>query len=260
MKAIYDEIGQGYDLTRQVDPSILAIFIKLLKIQPKGEYLDIACGTGNYTTQIAKAGGYWSAIDQSEIMLSAANAKSGLVRWQQSNVENMPYSDSIFDGAMCSLAIHHFIDLSKAFKEIARLLKYNANLVVFTSTPEQMAGYWLNEFFPNMMLKSCQQMPSIEDIEESLLDIDLEIENILPFFINNSLQDLFLYSGKQRPEMYLSQVVRAGISSFSSFCVEDELTKGIKKLTAAIKSRNIVDVINKYNNSGDYCFILLRKA
>ena len=66
MEAIYDEIGIDYDTSRKADPTILSTLIRLLGIENRKRYLDIACGTGNYTTEFANCGGEWFAFDQSE--------------------------------------------------------------------------------------------------------------------------------------------------------------------------------------------------
>ena len=74
-----------------------------------GNYLDIACGTGNYTAILAQDGGAWIRIELSSKMLTEASGKSSQVQW-------------------CLL----------------------------TATPVQMQSYWLNEYFPDAMLKSIE--------------------------------------------------------------------------------------------------------
>lgn len=81
-----------------------------------------------------------------------------------------------------------------------------------------------------------------------------------PVFITPQLQDFFLYSGKQRPEMYLSEDVRRGISSFRNFCSKAELSEGLELLTGDINSGHINNVIDNYENShGDYLFVVAIK-
>jgi len=256
----YDKIGIGYDTTRKADPYILSKLNQFLEIKENKNYLDVACGTGNYTSEMAKFGGNWSAFDQSEVMLSEAKQKSKLVQWSKYNVENTNFESSYFDGAFCSLAIHHFPNLSKAFNEISRVLKPSARMILFTAIPEQMYGYWLNEYFPNMMQASCDQMPSLTAIESAINKHGLTIESTQPFFITSELQDFFLYSGKQRPEIYLEKPVRDGISSFRNLCSKKELEAGLSTLQSDIETGAINDVIQKYNNDiGDYLFIVISK-
>jgi hypothetical protein len=43
-----------------------------------------------------------------------------------------------------SLTIHHWTDLKSGFSKLNKVLKPNGRIVIFTSTPKQMIGYWLN--------------------------------------------------------------------------------------------------------------------
>jgi len=256
MEAIYDSIGEGYDTTRKVDPEILSTLSKLLDIKAGKNYLDIACGTGNYTNRISEFGGNWFACDGSEKMLSEAKLKSTDIKWSKRDVSDLRYDSNFFDGAICSLAIHHFPDLARSFCEISRVLKMSSNFVILTSSPTQMKGYWLNHYFPVMMEKSCDQMPSFDVVESVLIQAGFSIQTTEPFFITPELKDFFLYSGKQRPEMYLSHNVRNGISSFHNFCSQSELDQGLEKLQRDITSGNIKSVMESYESkNGDYLFI-----
>jgi ubiquinone/menaquinone biosynthesis C-methylase UbiE len=256
MEAIYDEIGKGYDTTRKADPRILSTLSGLLDIEEGKRYLDVACGTGNYTSEMAGFGGKWFAFDNSKKMLSEARSKSSQVDWSQFEVTDLGYESNFFDGAICSLAIHHFPELDTAFFEIARVLKTDGKLVIFTATPDQMESYWLNHYFPKMMEASCRQMPTFETIQSALAHSNFIIESTEFFFISPEIQDLFLYSGKRRPEMYLSSDVRNGISSFHNFCSQSELKSGLDNLCNDIESGKIKEIMNSYNNdNGDYVFI-----
>jgi len=256
MESIYDEIGKDYDATRKPDPGILSTLSSLLDVEEEKRYLDVACGTGNYTSEISRIGGKWFAFDNSEKMLSEARLKSSQVDWRQFDVAELGYESNLFDGAISSLAIHHFPSLDKAFREVARVLKSNAKFVIFTATPKQMRCYWLNHYFPEMMENSCRQMPTFETIKSALTQAKFSIESTKPFFISAELQDFFLYSGKQRPDMYLSSKVRNGISSFHNFCPQSELNSGLDKLRNDIESGEIERIMDSYNNdNGDYIFI-----
>ncbi len=73
MNAIYNTIGEKYDSTRTADPEIVSTLATLLNIDAKKTYLDIACGTGNYTIELNKIGGNWFGFDQSQKMLHEAS-------------------------------------------------------------------------------------------------------------------------------------------------------------------------------------------
>lgn len=197
---------------------------------------------------------------QSERMIEQAKQKSAEIEWSVFDVTKTSYTSASFDAVICSLAIHHFQNLHDSFKEISRVLSAFGRFVIFTSTPEQMNSYWLNHYFPIMLERSILQMPSIDKIQSALNAANLKLIEIQPFSVSDNLKDLFLYSGKQRPEMYLSESVRAGISSFRNFCPDAELQAGLSKLAADIETGNIKNIMDKYQTStGDYCFLVAQK-
>ncbi|WP_392478586.1 class I SAM-dependent methyltransferase [Nostoc sp. C110] len=258
--AVYEQIGKGYDLTRRADTEIAAQLAKYLQIKSDSSYLDVGCGTGNYTLALAKHGGVWSGVDQSKKMINAATKKSNVVAWQVAEAEALPYADGTFLGVLCTLAIHHFAALTHAFREIYRVLAAG-RFVLFTATPEQINKYWLVEYFPDAIHKSAKQMPSLEKVRYALNDVGFNSVNIEPYSISRNLQDLFLYSGKYRPEIYLDENIRSGISTFALLASPEEITVGCQRLAADINTGRITEIVNKYeNNHGDYLFVIADKG
>ncbi|MBD2680818.1 MULTISPECIES: class I SAM-dependent methyltransferase [Nostoc] len=257
--AIYEQIGKSYDLTRRADPEIANRLAVKLQIKSDSSYLDVACGTGNYTLALAKHGGIWHGIDQSTKMIDAAINKSNSVTWQVGEVEALPYTDGSFSGVLCTLAIHHFAALIPACREIYRVL-LAGRLVLFTATPEQMSKYWLVEYFPEAIYKSAEQMPSLEKVKSALDEAGFQSVDIETYYISENLQDLFLYSGKHRPEIYLDENVRSGISTFALLASAEEIVAGCERLAVDIHTGRITEIIKKYENDrGDYLFITAEK-
>ena len=80
------------------------------------------------------------------------------------------------------------------------------------------------------------------------------------YFVRESLQDLFLYSGKHAPDRYLDAKMRWGISSFSALANRREVQEGLKRLEMDIKSGEIFDIIDSYeNDAGDYLYVTAKK-
>jgi len=258
--AIYEQIGKSYDLTRRADPEIVARLAVHLQIKSNSSYLDVGCGTGNYTLALAKYGGIWHGLDQSKEMIDAATNKSNIVAWQVAEAESLPYPDGTFSGVLCTLAIHHFAALTPAFREIYRVLAAG-RFVLFTATPKQMSKYWLVEYFPEAIHQSAEQMPSLEKVRYALDEAGFNSVNIEPYSISENLQDLFLYSGKYRPEIYLDENVRSGISTFALLASADEIAAGCQRLAADINTGRITEIVKKYeNNHGDYLFVIADKV
>jgi ubiquinone/menaquinone biosynthesis C-methylase UbiE len=253
---LYDQIGTDYDVTRRADPYIVERLIHHLDVKPDGVYLDVACGTGNYTIAVAQAGGRVHGIDQSRRMIAAACQKHSSVTWHIGNVESLPFANGTLSGVMCTLAVHHFRALLPAFQEVFRVLA-KGRFVLFTSTAEQMRRYWLNEYFSTAMAKSIAQMPSLKAIVEALQRSGFRRIDTEPYEGQRNLQDLFLYSGKHRPEMYLDPRVRAGISTVAALAAPSEVEDGCRKLSQDIQSGRIAEVIAAYQHAqGDYLFVV----
>ncbi|MCB0374581.1 MAG: class I SAM-dependent methyltransferase, partial [Sinomicrobium sp.] len=104
------------------------------------------------------------------------------------------------------------------------------------------------------------RMPSLESVTHVMKVAGFRSITTENYSVRPSLKDLFLYSGKQRPEIYLRPGVRNGISSFSDLANADEVRKGLEKLNADSSSRKIDTIIKRYeNNVGDYIFIIGKK-
>ena len=256
----YDKIGTGYNSTRQADPYLTERLLYHLQPQNDRLYLDIGCGTGNYTCTLADKGLNFIGVEPSEKMLSEAKNRNQQINWLKGTAEQIPTEDKAFDGIIATLTIHHWTDLKKAFVELDRVLADNGKIVMFTSTPEQMKGYWLNHYFPKMLHSSIVQMPSLVDIQEAIRQTGLKITDIEKYFIKDDLQDCFLYVGKNNPNCYFDETIRHGISSFSSLANIEEVKQGLSKLKNDIDNQSFDKIKDQYANElGDYLFITIDK-
>jgi len=257
---LYDRIGAGYDTTRRADPGLVKRLLDLLDVPSGSRCLDVACGTGNYTIALAEAGLQMVGLDVSRQMLSSAHAKSGAVRWVNGDAATLPHRDASFRAAVCTLALHHFPHSERVFREIARVLDRNpgaARLVIFTADPAQMRRYWLTEYFPDAMQQAIQQMPPIEPTLALLGAAGFRQVDRVPWSITPELQDLFLYAGKYRPELYLDPRVRAGISTFANQADPAEVERGCARLSADLASGRFADVLRAAEHpDGDYLFLV----
>jgi len=260
MEAAYNTIGKGYNLTRGADPYLVSQLLHFLQPQTGKPYLDIGCGTGNYTIALSNLGINFTGVEPSEIMLEAARSAGKHVNWLAGTAEQIPAKDGSFNGVMATLTIHHWKNIGLAFKEIYRVTETNGKFVLFTATPKQMQGYWLNHYFPNMLQSSINQMPGLESIETELANAGFKKITTEKYFIKEDLQDYFLYAGKLNPMLYLDEKMRAGISSFVALANSEEVAAGISELKADIDSGKFENIKAEYENEiGDYLFVVAEK-
>ena len=100
--------------------------------------LDAACGTGRHASFLHDLGCTVTGIDQSPEMLAIAGAKLPDARFDQGDLERLPYADAEFDLAVISLALCHLADPGQAVRELARVLRPNGTLVI--TDPHPSAG------------------------------------------------------------------------------------------------------------------------
>jgi len=256
---IYNSIGKTYDVTRKADPIITQTIIKHLCPKQNKKYLDLGCGSGNYTGALNSKGISIDGVDVSSEMLGKAKIKYPNIQWHKGDARQLPFQAESYDGAICILATHHIKNITAAFQEAFRVISHG-KFVIFTAAPEQYHQYWLGEYFPKMIENECKVMTSLEKITYALSHAGFKNIDSEPFFVTNDLQDLFLYAGKYRPEIYLNPDIRAGISSFHVSSYEEEITLGLANLELDIRSGKIQKIIQESENrSGDYLFVFAEK-
>lgn len=258
--SLYDSIGKTYDSTRCADSKIVEALLRIMNPCAEGKYLDIACGSGNYTVALERSGLRVEGLDISAEMLAKARSKSCSISWHHGDARRLPFRDGEFHGALCVLATHHIGDFETAFQEACRVI-CSGRFVIFTSTPEQMLGYWLWHYFPLMMEDASRRMAPYSRIERALRDagfVGIERER---FFITDLHKDAFLHVGKYKPELYLDEKVRAGISAFHVSADRAEIVSGLERLRQDIDSGEVKNIIRNFEcDEGDYLFVVGKKS
>lgn len=259
MKAKYDEIGKDYNRTRKADAYLAGRLFHHLQASADKQYLDIGCGTGNYTIALQEQGVNFIGVDPSMEMLTKAQAKNQTITWKQGTAEAIPLGNDAVDGAIASLTLHHWTSLENGFQELGRVLKSGSRMVIFMFTPQQVGGYWLNHYFPKMLEDSIQQMPALEEVTSAMNKAGIELMETEKYFVKKDLQDLFLYAGKDKPTFYLDPENRQGISSFSDLARQAEVDAGLSLLEKDIASGEVTKIMESYHNeTGDYLFVVGR--
>jgi ubiquinone/menaquinone biosynthesis C-methylase UbiE len=116
------------------------LVIKQLKRhRPQGTLLDAGCGPGYLALAIAQKFPQLkvTGIDISKEMLdlakiNLASSKCNLrVKFQQANVQQLPFENDSVDLAVSTLSLHHWSNPAQALQEIYRVLKPGGQLLIF---------------------------------------------------------------------------------------------------------------------------------
>jgi len=128
-----------------------------LRIEPAGrQALEIGCGGGLLTEEIARMGFSVTGIDPSRKSLEVANAharQSGLrIDYQLGFGENLPFDAATFDVVFCCDVLEHIWNWDEAIGESARVLRPNGiffyNTVNRTRSSKLDAIKMMQEWWP----------------------------------------------------------------------------------------------------------------
>ena len=103
--------------------------VELLAPQPGERILDLGCGTGQLTAQIAESGAEVVGMDKSPQMIAEARRLYPQLQFQQADAHD--YETSVpFDAVFSNAALHWMTEPNRVVGCIARALKQNGRLVV----------------------------------------------------------------------------------------------------------------------------------
>lgn len=115
----------------------------VLANSPRGDGLDVGCGTGVLAERLAEAGYHMVGVDPSQGMLDILEARTQLVRAVCASGTSLPFDDSSFDLVITVAAMHHIAepdDVKQTLAEMVRVVKPSGRLVVWDHNPRN--PYW----------------------------------------------------------------------------------------------------------------------
>ena len=166
VREMFDRIARRYDLLNTVMSAGLNRLwnrrvVDAASLNPGGTALDLACGTGSLTRDLARKvgpGGYVLGIDFSREMLRAARSRltPGVAYrlGDATDLEGVP-SDS-FDAATIAYGARNIPDLDALFSEMARVLKPGGVAVCLEiarptgRVSSRFYGLWFDRIVPKL--------------------------------------------------------------------------------------------------------------
>ncbi|PKM81765.1 MAG: bifunctional demethylmenaquinone methyltransferase/2-methoxy-6-polyprenyl-1,4-benzoquinol methylase [Firmicutes bacterium HGW-Firmicutes-14] len=132
----YDSLNTVLSFNR--DKRWRRVTVEKTGIQAGDRALDVCCGTGMITTELAKKAGPQGrvvGIDFCEDMLEIArenlkgSAYESSVEYIQGNAMDIPFPDNTFDCATIGFGLRNVPDMKKALKEMIRVVKPGGRVV-----------------------------------------------------------------------------------------------------------------------------------
>ena len=131
-KEYFDEHAARWDVTWKGarNAEELASILRECAL-PGGRLLDVGTGTGILLPLLSADGRVLVALDFARAMLAEARRKHGAkASYLQADAHSLPFPDESFDAAVAFAALPHFRDKPRALRELARVLRKGASLVV----------------------------------------------------------------------------------------------------------------------------------
>lgn len=220
--ALYDDIGSGYGKLRRPDPRIASAINAALG--DADSVVNVGAGTGSYEPSDRTV----LAVEPSEVMIRQRPA--GSARCVQGSAEALPLESTSADAAMAILSVHHWTDLERGLREMARVAR--KRVILLTWVPDG-PPFWLTEdYFPEIMAHDRTIFPTTANLTAMFARL-IGPARVIPIPIPHNCIDGFLCAYWRRPELYLSPERRSVISSFARIDaraglerLRDELSSG----------------------------------
>ena len=133
--------------------------------------LDLGCGTGPLTREIADAGARVIGIDGSPEMIAKARAQYPELEFRVADARSFAFPEA-FDAVTCCGALQLFQDQDQAVGEIARVLKTQGDFVCQTTLGPRKAPLWVR--MADRMLKFGYFY--LDDLKERLCRFNFDLK------------------------------------------------------------------------------------
>jgi SAM-dependent methyltransferase len=218
---LYDTIGATYTTTRRTEPRIAAQLWAALG--DARTVLNVGAGTGSYEPEDRDV----TAVEPSALM--RAQRPAGAAPCVAAAAESLPFQDQSFDAAMAFATIHHWQDPIAGLRELRRVAR---RIVVFTHETSNTG--WLDRFWLTR-----DYLPEVGDLRTgrpSLAELASAVgARLEPVPIPWDCVDGFFEAHWRRPEAYLDEQVRRGVSVWSTVGPKAE-QRAVRQLHADLVS------------------------
>jgi 2-polyprenyl-6-hydroxyphenyl methylase/3-demethylubiquinone-9 3-methyltransferase len=168
--AIYNEYGDKW-YTADDDPiALLRAENKtklpwiLERLKESSQILDVGCGAGFLTNELALAGHRVTGVDLSPESIAVAKRydQTGSVNYQVADAYHLPFADASFDVITSMDFLEHVEDPARAIKEFSRLLRPGGKFFFHTFNRNLLAWFVIIKMVEWLIPKTPKNMHVID--------------------------------------------------------------------------------------------------
>lgn len=140
---VFTAIAHRYDMLNSVlsfnqDKYWRRFAVAQTGLKPGGRALDVCCGTGRLTLELAKAvgpGGAVTGLDFCQVMLTQArrniarNTHGGVITLVEGNALDLPFAADTFDCATIGFALRNVASIPRVLAEMRRVVRPGGRVV-----------------------------------------------------------------------------------------------------------------------------------
>jgi SAM-dependent methyltransferase len=203
---LYDTLGATYTATRRTEPRIAAqVWAALGNART---VLNVGAGTGSYEPSDREV----TAVEPSAVM--RAQRPAGAARCLAATAERLPFENQSFDAAMAFATVHHWEDPIAGVREMRRVARRVVVFTCDTTDRNWRSRFWLTRDY-------------LPEVAASRVGLATELARAIgarmePVLIPWDCADGFFEAYWRRPEAYLDESVRRGISVWATVGREAE--------------------------------------
>ena len=135
---MFDRIANRYDLVNTVlsagsDARWRRKAAEAARLGAGGRGLDVACGSGRLTSELARRGGPTGLVvglDFSSSMLEVARGRAAGPFYVRADALCLPFASGVFDAVTVAFGLRNFGDPDRGLREMARVLKPGGRALV----------------------------------------------------------------------------------------------------------------------------------
>lgn len=181
VRNMFSDISGKYDLLNDV----LSIgrhriwkknFVRKINLPENGKHLDVATGTGDIATLVAKYYGENTeviGVDFSDEMIINAQSRQDKsmnhLTFKKGDATNLDFTDEYFNSVTISFGIRNIPNLQVAIREMARVLKPNGVLAIMEFGTPTPPFSWLYSFYSKFIMPIIGKLISGNDSAYSYL-------------------------------------------------------------------------------------------